>query len=137
MTKAEAEGADLLLIDTAGRLQNRADLMEELAKIVRVIRKKDPEGAAQHAAGAGRDHRPERAEPGRDLPETRRCLGAGDDQARRHGAGRGAGGAGRQVRPADPCHRRGRADRRSAALRSRGFARALVTGVRVDLRYER
>ncbi len=43
MTKAEADGADILLIDTAGRLQNRADLMEELAKIVRVIRKKDPE----------------------------------------------------------------------------------------------
>jgi len=43
MTKAEADGADLLMIDTAGRLQNRADLMEELAKIVRVIRKKDPE----------------------------------------------------------------------------------------------
>jgi len=42
MTRAGAEGADLLLIDTAGRLQNRADLMEELAKIVRVIRKKDP-----------------------------------------------------------------------------------------------
>jgi len=42
MTKAEADGADLLMIDTAGRLQNRADLMEELAKIVRVIRKKDP-----------------------------------------------------------------------------------------------
>ena len=43
MTEAQADGADLLLIDTAGRLQNRADLMEELAKIVRVIRKKDPE----------------------------------------------------------------------------------------------
>jgi fused signal recognition particle receptor len=42
MSKAEADGADLLMIDTAGRLQNRADLMEELAKIVRVIRKKDP-----------------------------------------------------------------------------------------------
>ncbi|HHW32786.1 MAG TPA: signal recognition particle-docking protein FtsY [Paracoccus solventivorans] len=41
MVRAEADGADLLLIDTAGRLQNRADLMEELAKIVRVIRKKD------------------------------------------------------------------------------------------------
>jgi len=41
MTKAQDDGADLLLIDTAGRLQNRADLMEELAKIVRVIRKKD------------------------------------------------------------------------------------------------
>ena len=43
MTQTQADGADLLLIDTAGRLQNRADLMEELAKIVRVIRKKDPE----------------------------------------------------------------------------------------------
>ncbi len=42
MSKAEAEGTDLLMIDTAGRLQNRQDLMEELAKIVRVIRKKDP-----------------------------------------------------------------------------------------------
>ncbi len=43
LTQAQAEGADLLMIDTAGRLQNRADLMEELAKIVRVIRKKDPD----------------------------------------------------------------------------------------------
>ncbi|MEO9779326.1 MAG: signal recognition particle-docking protein FtsY [Sedimentitalea sp.] len=43
MTKAQEDGADLLMIDTAGRLQNRADLMEELAKIVRVIRKKDPD----------------------------------------------------------------------------------------------
>lgn len=43
MTKAQDSGADLLLIDTAGRLQNRADLMEELTKIVRVIRKKDPD----------------------------------------------------------------------------------------------
>lgn len=43
MGKAQEDGADLLLIDTAGRLQNRGDLMEELAKIVRVIRKKDPD----------------------------------------------------------------------------------------------
>ncbi|HEY9040447.1 MAG TPA: signal recognition particle-docking protein FtsY [Roseovarius sp.] len=42
MAQAERDGTDLLMIDTAGRLQNRADLMEELAKIVRVIRKKDP-----------------------------------------------------------------------------------------------
>ena len=41
LTQAQAQGADLLLIDTAGRLQNRQDLMEELAKIVRVIRKVD------------------------------------------------------------------------------------------------
>lgn len=43
MTQAQADGADLLMIDTAGRLQNRSDLMEELSKIVRVIRKKDPD----------------------------------------------------------------------------------------------
>ncbi|WP_122073934.1 signal recognition particle-docking protein FtsY [Pseudophaeobacter sp. EL27] len=41
MTRAQEDGADLLMIDTAGRLQNRADLMEELSKIIRVIRKKD------------------------------------------------------------------------------------------------
>jgi fused signal recognition particle receptor len=43
LARAEAEGADLLLIDTAGRLQNREDLMAELAKIARVLRKRDPE----------------------------------------------------------------------------------------------
>ncbi len=43
MEQAHRDGADLLMIDTAGRLQNRADLMEELSKIVRVIRKKDPD----------------------------------------------------------------------------------------------
>ena len=42
MTQAEADDADLLMIDTAGRLHNRTDLMEELSKIIRVIRKKDP-----------------------------------------------------------------------------------------------
>ena len=42
LTRAQADGTDLLMIDTAGRLQNRQDLMEELAKIIRVIRKIDP-----------------------------------------------------------------------------------------------
>ena len=42
MAQAESDEADILLIDTAGRLQNRDDLMEELAKIVRVVRKRDP-----------------------------------------------------------------------------------------------
>lgn len=39
---AKAEGTDVLVIDTAGRLQNKAGLMAELEKIVRVIRKLDP-----------------------------------------------------------------------------------------------
>ena len=41
--KAKADNLDLVLVDTAGRLQNKAELMSELAKIVRVARKLDPE----------------------------------------------------------------------------------------------
>jgi fused signal recognition particle receptor len=41
LERARHEGADLLLIDTAGRLQNRDDLMGELTKIIRVLRKQD------------------------------------------------------------------------------------------------
>ena len=47
VTAAKKEGVDALLIDTAGRLQNKAALMEELEKIIRVIKKIDP--SAPHA----------------------------------------------------------------------------------------
>ena len=47
LTRARAEGADVLLIDTAGRLHNKGALMEELAKIIRVLQKQDP--AAPHS----------------------------------------------------------------------------------------
>ena len=40
--QAKSEGMDILMIDTAGRLQNRTELMDELEKIVRVIKKQDP-----------------------------------------------------------------------------------------------
>ncbi len=40
--KARNDDADVLMIDTAGRLQNKANLMAELVKIVRVVRKLDP-----------------------------------------------------------------------------------------------
>jgi fused signal recognition particle receptor len=46
--RARSENADVLLIDTAGRLQNKAALMDELEKILRVIRKLD--ATAPHAA---------------------------------------------------------------------------------------
>ena len=41
--KAKSEGYDVVLIDTAGRLQNKTALMDELAKMIRVIRKLDYE----------------------------------------------------------------------------------------------
>jgi fused signal recognition particle receptor len=47
LTRAKAESIDVVLVDTAGRLQNRAELMNELEKIVRVMRKVEP--AAPHA----------------------------------------------------------------------------------------
>lgn len=48
LQQARAGGVDVLLIDTAGRLQNKTGLMDELAKVVRVIRKLDSE--TPHAA---------------------------------------------------------------------------------------
>ncbi len=47
LKQAREAGTDVLLIDTAGRLQNKAGLMAELEKVIRVIRKLDPE--APHA----------------------------------------------------------------------------------------
>lgn len=40
---AKASGADVLIADTAGRLQNKENLMRELAKIVKVLKKHDPD----------------------------------------------------------------------------------------------
>jgi fused signal recognition particle receptor len=42
LERAREEGIDLLFIDTAGRLHNKADLMAELQKIIRVLRKLEP-----------------------------------------------------------------------------------------------
>ena len=47
LEKARTNGSDILLIDTAGRLQNKTGLMAELEKIARVIKKLDP--SAPHA----------------------------------------------------------------------------------------
>jgi fused signal recognition particle receptor len=47
LTEAREKGADVLLVDTAGRLQNKAVLMSELEKIVRVMKKVD--ASAPHA----------------------------------------------------------------------------------------
>ncbi len=43
LTQARANGTDIVLVDTAGRLQNKDNLMDELEKIVRVMKKVDPD----------------------------------------------------------------------------------------------
>ena len=47
LKEAKASGADILIIDTAGRLQNKTELMAELEKIVRVLKKQDPDAPHQ------------------------------------------------------------------------------------------
>ncbi|MFN3623192.1 MAG: signal recognition particle-docking protein FtsY [Hyphomicrobium sp.] len=42
LSRAREDGVDVLLVDTAGRLQNKEGLMEELSKVVRVLKKLDP-----------------------------------------------------------------------------------------------
>ena len=81
LKEARAEGADVLLIDTAGRLQNKDELMAELEKVVRVIRKVDP--SAPHTvlltldATTGQNA----LQPGRGVRQAGRRQRAGDDQA--------------------------------------------------------
>ncbi len=48
MQSAKARGIDVLIADTAGRLQNKSNLMEELKKVIRVMQKADP--TAPHEA---------------------------------------------------------------------------------------
>ena len=43
LTMAKDEGYDVVLVDTAGRLQNKQGLMDELHKIIRVLKKVDPD----------------------------------------------------------------------------------------------
>jgi fused signal recognition particle receptor len=47
LTAAQAQNADVCLIDTAGRLQNKEELMAELAKIIRALKKLDPDAPQQ------------------------------------------------------------------------------------------
>ena len=57
--------AEICIIDTAGRLQTQANLMQQLEKIHRVIEQADSRSAARNAAGARCHRRPKRHQPGR------------------------------------------------------------------------
>ena len=121
LTAAKTNGADIVLVDTAGRLQNRAELMGELEKIVRVMSKVEP--SAPHAVLLVLD-----ATVGQNalsqveiFQQDRGRHRAGDDQARRHRARRHSGGDRREIRPAGAFHRRRRGRRRPCAVHRAGF----------------
>ena len=55
---AKARGADIIFIDTAGRLHTKTNLMEELGKINRVLKRLDSNRAPSSYIDAGCNHRP-------------------------------------------------------------------------------
>ena len=116
VSEAKQRGIDILLIDTAGRLQNRTELMEELEKMVRVIKKVDP--GAPHAVLLVLDATvgTERAVASGDFPESGGRHRACHDQARRHRARRHPGGDRGEIRLAGALRRRRRKHRRSGAV---------------------
>ena len=117
LTRARELNVDVVLMDTAGRLQNRTELMSELEKIIRVMKKVDAD--APHAvllvldATVGQNALSQVEIFGRDCRRHR----PRDDQARRHRARRHSGGDRRQIRAARPFHWRRRGRRRSRAVR--------------------
>ena len=89
--RAASKGTELVLADTAGRLHNKVNLIEELKKIRRVLG--PPAGPGDRGAvGARRHHRAERPGPGQGVPRRRGRLGRRPDQARRDGQGGHRGG---------------------------------------------
>ena len=78
---AKERGIDVLLVDTAGRLQNRTELMDELQKIAARDEEGRCGGAACGVAGARRHRRAERAVAGRDFPQDGRRHRPRHDQA--------------------------------------------------------
>ena len=86
---AVARRADVVIIDTAGRLHTKSNLMDELAKIRRVIDRRLPGAQPGDAPRPRCDDRPERPRPGRRVPRGRRpdrdrAHQARLDAARRH-----------------------------------------------------
>ena len=64
MSAAKARRVDVVLVDTAGRLHNKQNLMNELNKISRVIDRELPRLQPGDPAGAGCHHGAERPDPG-------------------------------------------------------------------------
>ena len=79
---AVARGADLVIADTAGRLHTRTNLMDELAKVRRIVDKRLPGRHARDALRPRRHDRTERAGAGEGVPRRGRADRDRPDQAR-------------------------------------------------------
>ena len=115
LTSAKANGADVVLIDTAGRLHNKVGLMNELTKIRNVMAKVIPD--ARSDARARRLHRAERLRTGQAVHPGHAGHLAGHHQARRHGQGRRGNRHQRPFRRAGALHWHRRRRRPAQGLR--------------------
>ena len=110
---ARRAAATSILVDTAGRLHTRVNLMNELDKIRRDRRARSRGRAARSAARARRDRRPERPGAGARVHGGRRRQRHRADEARWHRQGRHRGRDRPRPQAADPLRRRRRRHRRS------------------------
>jgi fused signal recognition particle receptor len=114
---ATARGADALIVDTAGRLHTKTNLMEELAKLKRVIERQMP--GAPHESLVVLE-----APTGQNgFAQARMFHERRADQARRHGQGRDRGADRPRAQDPHQADRRRGARRGSPGVRARGLRR--------------
>ena len=93
-----AQGGSTVLIDTAGRLQTKVNLMEELKKIARVAGRELPGAPHEILAGARCDHGAECAQPGENLRRSGTSDRRGSGETRQHRQGRGGNRDSRELK---------------------------------------
>ena len=68
--EAKERGSNVMMMDTAGRLQNKKELMDELEKIIRVLKKQDPDAPHTVLLTLGCHNRAKRPQSGRNFQGT-------------------------------------------------------------------
>ncbi len=123
LSSARARNADVVIVDTAGRLHTKSNLMAELDKMKRTAAKVDSRRAARSPAGDGRDYRAERPVAGPRIYGHGRSDRNRSHETRRHGQGRHRRGHHARTRLARALrrHRRSRWKTWSRSTRKRLF----------------
>ena len=125
LAAAKARSVDHVIVDTAGRLHTKSNLMAELAKMRASHRPRGVRLAAPNAARAGRDQRSERGQSGQGVQPLGRRRRHFPDQAGRHRQGWCGGGRRARASATRGSSGRRRAGRRHGRLSPRDFAAAL------------
>ena len=126
LAAAKARKVDVVFIDTAGRLQTKSNLMEELKKMRRIIERETgapPDETLLVVDGTTGQNAISQAKL---FNEATALTGRGRHEARLHLEGRRARRHDRHGRRADQVHRARRGRRRAASLRARGLSRRAV-----------